>query len=92
MVTIVTDAAYGLSHAAMMDHFDARQIESRPFFHPLSSLPAFSAAPDAALAKSRNVHAYDISPRAMNLPSALTLEEAQVDRVCTAVRELMQRS
>jgi perosamine synthetase len=91
MVTIVTDAAYGLTHASMMDHFDKQGIETRPFFHPLSALPAFAAAPDAAAARARNSHAYDISPRALNLPSALMLEEAQVDRVCDAVRALLQR-
>lgn len=91
MVTIVTDKALGLSHLPMMDHFDTRAIETRPFFHPLSSLPAFAAAPDARPAKARNATAYDLSPRALNLPSALTLEEAQVDRVCAAVRELVSR-
>lgn len=91
MVTMVADPSYGLSHASMMDHFDRRGIETRPFFHPLSSLPAFSSAPDAAEARTRNVHAYGISPRALNLPSALMLEEAQVDRVCSAVRELLSR-
>jgi perosamine synthetase len=90
MVTILTDRALGLGHKRMMDHFDARQIETRPFFHPLSSLPAFEAAPDAVLARTRNVHSYDISPRALNLPSALMLDEAQVDRVCSAVRELVE--
>lgn len=90
MVTMVADTAYGLTHTSMMDHFDQRGIETRPFFHPLSSLPAFASAPDAAAAKARNTHAYDISPRALNLPSALLLEESQVDRVCGAVRELLQ--
>jgi perosamine synthetase len=74
----------------MMDHFDQRAIETRPFFHPLSALPAFAAAPGAAAARARNTNAYDISPRALNLPSALMLEEGQVDRVCSVVRELLQ--
>lgn len=91
MVTIVTDHALGLTHKQMMDHFDALSIETRPFFHPLSSLPAFEQAPDAALARSRNVISYDLSPRALNLPSALMLDESQVDRVCAAVRQLVNR-
>lgn len=90
MVTIVTDPALKLTHKQMMDHFDGLQIETRPYFHPLSSLPAFESAPDAALARTRNVNAYDISPRALNLPSALVLDESQVDRVCAAVRQLVR--
>jgi perosamine synthetase len=89
MVTILTDKSLGLNHKTMMEFFDRHEIETRPFFHPLSALPAFEKAPDAAAAKTRNVHSYDISPRALNLPSALMLEESQVDRVCAAVRELV---
>jgi perosamine synthetase len=91
MVTILTDPALGLTHKTMMDHFDALEIETRPFFHPLSSLAAFEQAPDALLARQRNVTSYEISPRALNLPSALLLDEAQVDRVCAGVRQLLAK-
>jgi perosamine synthetase len=91
MVTIITDRAYGFTHQSMMSYFDALEIETRPFVHPLSALPAFASAPDAVAARERNVHSYDLSPRGLNLPSALMLEEGQVDRVCTAVRQLLAR-
>jgi perosamine synthetase len=91
MVTIVVDRQYGLDNKQMMAHFDGLQIDTRPFFPPLSSLPAFTSTPDAGPARDRNVVAYDIGPRGLNLPSALILEETQVDRVCTAVRELLGR-
>jgi perosamine synthetase len=91
MVTIVTDKSLGLDHKKMMDHFDRREIETRPFFHPLSAQAAFAKAPDAQAARTRNVHSYDISPRGLNLPSALMLTESQVDRVCAAVRELVEK-
>lgn len=91
MVTMVVDPEYRLQQPEMMAHFDRYQIETRPFFHPLSSQPAFSHAPDASDAARRNVQSYDISPRAINLPSALLLEEEQVDRVCGAVRDLLGR-
>jgi len=89
MVTMVVDPSYGLDNRQMMEHFDRREIDTRPFFPPLSSLAAFAETPDAPRARSRNVVAYDVSPRGLNLPSALMLEEAQVDRVCSAVRELL---
>ena len=41
----------------------------------------------AALA-ARNPVSYDLAERAINLPSALTLTEDQVDRVCEVVRRL----
>ncbi len=89
MVTMIVDRSYRLNNRQMMDHFDRLGIDTRPFFPPLSSLPAFAATPDAIPARSRNVVSYDLSPRGLNLPSALLLEEAHVDRVCAAVRELL---
>ena len=89
MVTMVVDRSYGITNRQMMEHFDRRAIDTRPFFPPLSSLPAFAAAPDAMAARTRNGVVYDLSPRALNLPSALMLDEAQVDRVCAGVRELI---
>lgn len=91
MVTLLTDRQFGFSHLPMMEHFDKLGVETRPFFHPLSSLPAFASAPDAALARTRNTVSYDISPRGLNLPSALLLDERQVDRACSAVRALLER-
>lgn len=91
MVTMVLDREYGLDNKKMMAYFDGLQIDTRPFFPPLSSLPAFANTPDAGPARARNVVAYDLGPRALNLPSALMLEEGQVDRVCSAVRELLKR-
>jgi perosamine synthetase len=91
MVTAVLDASYQLKTPDLMDELLAEDIESRPFFHPLSALPAFADAPDAGPAAVRNVVSYDISPRAINLPSALILTEAQVDQVCTSLRGILSR-
>ena len=91
-ITAVVDRALGLTTRAMMDALDAEAIESRPVFHPLSALPAFAGAPDAAAAAQRNVVSYDLSDRAINLPSALLLTEAHVDRVCNAFLEVVRRA
>lgn len=66
-------------------------IASRPFFPPLSSLPAFEDAGDAPRARRHNSVSDDIARRAINLPSALTLTEDQVERVCDVVRRLASR-
>ena len=63
-------------------------IATRPFFPPLSSLPAFADATDTARAAAANPVSYDLARRALNLPSALTLDEGQVDRVCSVVRRV----
>ena len=89
MVTVVVDEAYGMSTRQMMGHLDRQGIDTRPFLPPLSTLNAFAAYESAAVAKRTNSVAHDIAARAINLPSALMLDEAQVDRVCTEFRKLL---
>jgi perosamine synthetase len=89
MVTAVVDVAYGLSTRELMAAFDDHQIDTRPFFPPLSSLGAFAGQETSRGARERNPVAYDIASRAINLPSALRLTEDDVDRVCTVLREVL---
>lgn len=63
--------------------FKQAQIDARPFFHPLSSLDFFSKC-------LQNHHAYDIAPRALNLPSFHDITEAQQTRVIELIHQLVQ--
>jgi len=91
MTTVILDRSYGLDNQALMAAFGEHAIDTRPFFHPLSALPAFSDTPEAAEAKKRNKVSFDLSPRGLNLPSAMRLNEAQVDRVCGVLKDLLNR-
>jgi perosamine synthetase len=82
MTTVVLDPSFGLTTADIRSRFEEYGIDVRPFFHPMSSLPAFAGYPNVQEAQKHNKAAYSISPRAFNLPSALQLGEAQVERVC----------
>lgn len=92
MVTTVFDRATRVTPEAIRDALADRDIATRPFFPPLSSLPAFADASDAGRARSDNPVGYDLAGRAINLPSALTLTEADVERVCEVVREVIERA
>jgi len=89
MVTAVVDKSYGLTTKALMEAFDKEEIDTRPFFNPLSALPAFGSMPDAAPAAKRNEVAYDLASRALNLPSAMSLTESDVDRVSAVFRRIL---
>ncbi|HVW00183.1 MAG TPA: DegT/DnrJ/EryC1/StrS family aminotransferase [Planctomycetaceae bacterium] len=91
MSTVVLPAESGLTGLDLMHAFDQHRIDSRPFFRPLSSLPAFQSHPQAATGRLQNPCAYDISPRGLNLPSALILSREQIARVSAVVRELMEQ-
>ena len=89
----ITGLVFGKGHK--MEKIDAiTKLEkmgypARPFFYPLSSLPAY---PDCReIYESKNPHAYDISKRGINLPSALILQEEQIKEYCNAIHRLLGR-
>jgi perosamine synthetase len=86
MVTMVVDPALGVTTAQLMERLDKKDVDTRPFFHPLSALPAYAAHPQATAARARNKVGYAVSDHGVNLPSALNLARDQVSRVCDAVR------
>ena len=72
-----------------MSRLDAVGIDSRPFFYPLSALPAFAALPDTEVARELNHVSYAIAPYGINLPSALRLTEDDIDRVCRELKVIL---
>ena len=86
MATAVVAADRGRDKEALLAGMRARGADGRPFFYPLSALPAYADRPEAASARQRNKVAADISRRAVNLPSALVLERADVERAAAALR------
>ena len=83
MVTAIVDRQLGITTRDLAAHFDQLEIDVRPFFHPLSSLPAYQDD----TARKRNTISYDISPRGINLPSAMNLTREQVRQVCHAFKQ-----
>jgi perosamine synthetase len=70
--TIVFDKSLNFNRTAFFEICKENNIDSRPFFFPLSSLPMFET-------KKENIVSYDIYERGINLPSFhnLTYEEAK---------------
>jgi perosamine synthetase len=92
MVTVVLDPEIGIPKEALIEHLMKRGIGARPFFYPLSSLPAYDASPDAVRARERNGVAYALSPYGLNLPSGYNMTEALVDHVCAVFRQALEGS
>jgi perosamine synthetase len=64
-------------------------VPSRPFFYPLSSLPAYPGM--ESIYKPHNPQAYDICARGINLPGALILSEDQIEVVCDGIKRILSR-
>lgn len=87
MTTILLDAALGIKKETLVPRLRQQGIDVRPFFYPLSAIPAFRETPEAAKAQNANKVAYSVSPYAINLPSALALDEAAIGKVDVALRK-----
>ena len=92
MVTAVLDPMLDWPKEKLMTALDQEGIDSRPMFHPLSSLPAYAGQAQAAAARKRNAVSYRLSPWGINLPSALCLEQAQVARVAEVLRRILGKA
>lgn len=90
MVTIVWTPRYYLSKVQLISLLKERNIDCRPFFFPLSSLPAYENSTEAQLARQRNAVSYRISERSINLPSALNLSREDVKYVCDVLRNIFK--
>jgi perosamine synthetase len=89
MVTAVLDPNLGIEKGYLQKELSARNIDSRPFFHPLSSIPAYQHLEQAHQAGGRNQVSYRICPYGINLPSALNLDNERVKYVCEALKEII---
>jgi len=90
MVTAVLAPKMGWTKERLIAAMAKQNIDCRPFFYPLSSLPAYENLEQAAIARSRNTIAYRLSPWAINLPSGLNLTRALVERVTDALKSLLR--
>lgn len=80
MPNIVFDKETGITREQLLIAFAKENIDARVFFWPLSSLPPF---PPALFQK--NLNAYDIPARAINLPSHHDLSQEELMRVVEVI-------
>jgi perosamine synthetase len=91
MTTVIIDPSLGPAKETVMTELSGDGIDARPFFYPLSSLPAFAHMPDASTARERNPVSYRVSPCGVNLPSGLNLTPPIVDRVCRSLKRILAK-
>jgi perosamine synthetase len=92
MTTAVLDKRFGIQKEEFIELMNKKSIDCRPFFYPLSTLPAYRHRhlEQAKQARQRNHVSYEISPHGINLPSALNMSEENVQYVCAELRKLLK--
>jgi perosamine synthetase len=89
MVTVIVSPSYDLPKMRLMELLANEDIDARPFFSPLSSLPAYKAMGGEGHWRAKNPVAYGLSPQAINLPSALSLTREEVGRVSSTLKRCL---
>jgi perosamine synthetase len=90
ITALVFGRSHNLSKQEAIDRLAEINVPARPFFYPLSSLPAYPGLEEKY--RPLNPNAYDISARAINLPGALNLTEDQIDFVCDGIKKVVAQS
>ena len=80
---MVLDKSYGIDKQYFIDEMKKLKVPIRPFFYPLSSIPAFDKY------RNINVNSYDISSRGFNLPGAPMLEDETLSFICEKIKEVL---
>lgn len=83
MSSIVLDDAVPISRDDFIKKLKERNIDSRPFFYPVSSFPMFNGSP------AHNPVAYKIPLRGINLPSGHERTEEEVDYICAHIMDIL---
>ncbi len=84
---VVFGKSHGMDKATAIRRLAELGVPSRPFFYPLSSLPAY---PDAeARYRPGNPAAYDISSRGINLSCAMNLTDEQIRFIAGGIRRIL---
>jgi perosamine synthetase len=89
MVTVVIDDKFGLKKEELMVLLSEKGIDCRPFFYPLSSIPAYRDLEQAKQARQRNRNAYSISPYGINLPCGMKMTKEKVGYVCEVLKSVL---
>ncbi|MEH2526356.1 MULTISPECIES: DegT/DnrJ/EryC1/StrS family aminotransferase [unclassified Bradyrhizobium] len=84
---LIFGKSLGMTRDMALTEMPKLGLPVRPFFYPLSSLPAFPER--EAEGRRKNPVAYDVSERGINLPSALNLTESDLDAVSGGIRQLL---
>ena len=92
MVTAILDPKLGLAKEEVLEQLSRNGIDGRPFFHPLSSLPAYAHLAQSRKSKESNPVSYRLSPYGLNLPSGMDMDEEKVIFVCQMLKRLLSNA
>ena len=90
MVTVVLDPSYDMDKFSLMGALKERNIDTRPFFSPLSSLPAFADRPESSAHMPKEPAGNEIAGYGVNLPSGYHITPDLVQHVAGGLKKILK--
>lgn len=87
---LVFGKSHNITKQKIMEEMASMGLPTRPFFYPLTLLPAFGAK--IGEGRKNSPIAYDISERGVNLPCAFTVNEEQISTMSKAIKKILQKN
>ena len=84
MIVIEKKILGGKTKEQLVADLAKERIQARPFFYPLSSIPAIKRAAHTPIS-------FDISKRAINLPCGQNITEEEVAYVCNCLLRILNK-
>lgn len=91
MVTIVINSKLNINKEIIIELMKNKNIDCRPFFYPLSMIPAYSHLENIEKYRQNNIISYDISSRGINLPSGMNMDKEKVIYVCNNLKSILEQ-
>ena len=82
---IIFDKSLNIDRNKLINFFKEKNVDIRPFFYPISSMPMFEK-------NEKNKIAYDIYYRGINLPSYYDITNAEIKFVCDCLKEFIKEN
>ncbi|MFX0087437.1 MAG: bifunctional GNAT family N-acetyltransferase/PLP-dependent aspartate aminotransferase family protein [Candidatus Hodarchaeota archaeon] len=89
IVTAIYDKKFGITKEKLMKKFKKYNIDLRPFFYPISSMPAYTQYCEDKDMEKINPISYSIAPYGICFPSAMSVTESEVNFVCEKFKEVL---
>ncbi len=78
MYSVLVTGQFPISRDNLMKKMRSRNVDSRPFFYPIHIQPPYACSQSLPVAER-------LAAQGINLPSAVTLNEASIQRVARAI-------
>lgn len=87
--TLIFGKSHDMKKLNAIEKLAELDVPARPFFYPLSSLPAYEYYGTGS--KDENPNAYDVSERGITLSCDYNLTDEQINFICNGIRTILEK-